>query len=162
MTRCPRCHDLYGVGPKARTRDHILPRNLGGLFVMYGDVNNQVIMCAECNQWRGTCGHCWGVVACIDAVVLDGEMTRRQVYRKWKMGVPVNELVQSGMRMPREPSNKASGMVMRRTVTADAVAIGMAVARLGIEAFEWPADTPEKVEHNYRALLRGGYKPRGL
>lgn len=132
---------------------------------MYGDVNNQSIMCAECNQWRGTCGHCWGLVACIDAVVKDAGMTRKQVYRRWGLGVPVNELHQgaakANLSAPRENAPPNLQHDLRRARTADKVAIGMAVARVGIEAFAWPADTPEKVEQNYRALIRGGYKPRG-
>lgn len=130
---------------------------------MYGDVNNQVIMCGECNQWRGTCGHCWGVVACVDAVAKDSGLTRKQVYRRWKLGVPVNDMLQGAaqVKYPREAHPGTLQHDLRRAETADKVAIGMAVARIGIEAFAWPADTPEKVEQNYRALLRGGYKPRG-
>ena len=57
---CKRSMDLGGTGPKAATREHLIPQSRGGKNVMkVGSgpkrkrVNNVVAACHECNNKRG-------------------------------------------------------------------------------------------------------------
>lgn len=135
---------------------------------MYGDVRNHETMCEACNQWRAACVHCWAIAACVDAVARSEGRRRMEIYDRWGLGRVLTLMQETFRRVPRPPVSARISSISpmrartedRKARNEDAVQIGMAVARLGIDAFMWPADTPEKVEHNYRALLRGGYKPR--
>lgn len=120
--------------------------------MLYGDVNNIALVCAECNGWRATAFDCWAMLACIDAAARRLEMNRRQVWRMWKLGPALQAHKAAAGRVLRSSNNRG-----RRT--ADAVAIGRIVDRLGADAFMWPADTLEAQLHNFEVLVGAGYKP---
>lgn len=162
---CPRCRQPYHHGnishPRAKTRDHILPRAWGAASRIHGDVNNIVHLCSECNGFRARCLDCWAMVACVDAVRQSMGTTRKAVFKLWGLG-PVLQAYQGTIgrinSIPISEPDRGSERWYKQKV-ADAVAIGRIVDRLGVDKFIWPADTPEAIEHNYRVLVGAGYTP---
>lgn len=67
MSKCRRvcayCH------APADSRDHIIPREWGGMDTLWwdesGEVRNVKPACVKCNQLRARCGHCVGAMAAV-------------------------------------------------------------------------------------------------
>lgn len=142
--RCPRCRVPYSYvsvdDPHRQSRDHILPQVRGGKFIIHGDTRNIEIMCQACNGWRASCGHCWGLAACIDAVARDLHVTRETILRRWRVPMP---------KQPPAHDKRAS---------FQAVQIGRAVNRGGADEYIWPADTAAKRVWNLATLAKYGYR----
>lgn len=96
---CPSCGHAMSISarghssnsPYRRTRDHILPRERGGLGVMYGDTRNIRIMCARCNGILADCFHCVGALACVRAVASNEPSAKqitviRMLLCQWQFG----------------------------------------------------------------------------
>lgn len=88
---CPYCGRLMKrrikgkpVRRETETRDHIVPRCMGG-----SDAGENLrAVCYECNQLRALAGHCIGALACARARA--SRTTRlRKVLRKWQLGSAV-------------------------------------------------------------------------
>lgn len=168
---CPRCNRQFlghqrgpsngAQNPRQRTRDHILPQAWGARSVLYGDVRNIVIICAECNNFRQMAFDCWAMAACIDAVRVEFGLTRRQMFKRWKLGPALQEHKASAVRIPDHTVERRVQVEreLQRTKAQDAVAIGRIVDRLGPDRFIWPADTEEAQRHNFEVLIGAGYKP---
>lgn len=168
--KCPRCNDPYAPGPthpKRKTRDHVLPQARGGTYsVIHGDVRNLETMCADCNEFRAQCGHCWGAVACVDTVARDTRSTRSAVYHQWKLGhqQQIVAAIDAGgtfRSIPPMVPDAREEYDSRRTRNREAVRLGMTVHRIGVDEFIWPADTAAKRVWNLATLARGGWNGPG-
>lgn len=165
---CPRCGISYNLAgpatsdPTAPSRDHILPKVRGGRDTIHGGVPNVVIICRTCNAWRGSCGHCWGAAACVDAVAASDGATRREVFRRWELHrLPVEAAIPPAPGAEDVP--RAPAAVMARN--HEAVKLGMVVNKIGPDEFIWPADTAAKRIWNLATLTMAGYRgpvPRDL
>lgn len=72
--------------PDAATRDHILPKALGGTLA----TGNVRVCCQRCNELRGALGHCAGALACFLAVLPDPSTTSvRRAGRAWAGSGPI-------------------------------------------------------------------------
>lgn len=71
--------------PRRLSRDHILPVEWGGDNT-WGDENaprNYRWCCQECNNLRGSIGHCVGALACVIAVARTSRQTTLFVAKGW-------------------------------------------------------------------------------
>ncbi len=144
-TPCPLCGVTMTVPshrPSAVSRDHILPRERGGRFVIHGDTRNRRLICVGCNGRLGTCGHCVGALACVYAV--SGPTSPLAVIQAWGMGVVASSITGPWTRpaaewdlppAPKEPRPDAFPHAAAR------VAIARAVDRIGLPEFIFPAET---------------------
>lgn len=72
--------------PDAATRDHILPKALGGMR----GTDNTRICCQRCNELRGALGHCAGALACFLSVLPEPSTTSvRRAGRVWAASDPM-------------------------------------------------------------------------
>lgn len=144
--RCPRCNRPYNNDARRISADHILPKERGGKLVMFGDVRNSAPMCQECNGWRAACGHCWGLAACIAAVVAETGLSRAKVYQKWQTGRVVQGVA---LRTRTDHTRRME----------NGVQLGRAVIRAGgADEFIWPADTAAKRVWNLATLAKARYR----
>jgi hypothetical protein len=133
---------------------------------MWGDVNNIEINCASCNGFRAACGNCWGAVACIEAVSRSTGNSRETIYRAWKFGALCEAVREAdaaikptvhSVRPRDEIKRESDAVILRRARAHEQVRLGMAVHKIGVDEFIYPADTPAKRVWNLATLARGGY-----
>jgi len=91
---CPHCNcRMVRRGPpgvrlghdQAPTRDHIRPIAWGGADTP----DNLRWCCKRCNEDRGLCGHCVGVLACVMTVKRSIGRSARHVIKRWRLRMPV-------------------------------------------------------------------------
>lgn len=88
---CPQCgmsmlvHPLGPdiKNPRRKSEDHILPKERGGLRIMYGDVRNTRIMCQNCNGLLASCFHCIGALACVRTVAAATRRPETTILHLW-------------------------------------------------------------------------------
>ena len=74
--------------PDAATRDHILPKALGGTLA----ADNVRICCQRCNELRAKLGDCTGAILCFLACMPEPSTTSlKRVARVWRSTSPLFE-----------------------------------------------------------------------
>lgn len=97
MGNCPICHlpmktEYLPNDPQRLSRDHILPRSMGGRKLIHGNVRNIRIMCAQCNWELASCAQCIGALFCARAVAESTNTTVERVLHKWRFRAEIRAL----------------------------------------------------------------------
>lgn len=144
-----------------RSRDHILPVEWGGRNTIAGDTRNIVVICQACNGRRASCLHCWALAACIQAVATVTHRPFMQIYREWHVGrvlagardLPETQRRQDEARARLLESRESH---IRRARNALRVQAALAVQRIGLDEFVYPAESAAAKVWN-RVTLRKRY-----
>lgn len=78
---CPQCRKPMTSHNRRPTRDHIKPREFGGLSIP----ENIRIVCSDCNGLRALAGHCVGALACALAVANEMRIAPLHVILRWRL-----------------------------------------------------------------------------